>query len=77
MAKKPLTARSDKEAALEAMKADLSLKQSDKEFHRYNIEIPTELFEEIRGFIKEHGYNLKGFFLTAAKEKIRKEKQSD
>jgi hypothetical protein len=75
MAKKPLTARSEKEAALAAMKEDL--KQSDKEFHRYNIEIPTELFEEIKEFIKEHGYNLKGFFLTAAKEKIRKEKQSD
>ena len=75
MAKKPLTARSDKEVALEAMKADL--KQTDKEFHRYNIEIPAELFGEIKEFTKEHGYNLKGFFLTAAREKIKKEKQSD
>jgi hypothetical protein len=75
MAKKPLTARSEKEAALQAMQSDL--KQSEKENHKYNIDIPNDFFEEIKEFIKENGYNLKGFFLTAAKEKIKRQKQSE
>jgi hypothetical protein len=78
MAKKPLVARSEKEAALEAMKTAMKLTEaeSEKESHRYNIEIPSDFFEEIREFIKENGYNLKGFFLTAAKEKIKRERQN-
>ena len=75
MAKKPLTARSEKEAALQAMQTDLQ--QADKESHKYNLDIPSDFFEEIKEFIKEHGYNLKGFFLTAAKEKIKRQKQSE
>jgi hypothetical protein len=35
--------------------------------HRYNIEIPLELFEEIKAHIEETGQNLKGFFLKSAK----------
>jgi hypothetical protein len=35
--------------------------------HRYNIEIPLELFEEIKTHIEETGQNLKGFFLKSAK----------
>lgn len=75
MAKKPLTAKSEKEAALQAMQADLS--KDDKEIHRYNIEIPNDLFLEIKEFVKENGYNIKGFFLTAVKEKIKRHKQSE
>lgn len=77
MAKKPLVAKSEKEAALEAMKSAMKLTgtEPEKESHRYNIEIPSDFFEEIRVFIKDNGYNLKGFFLTAAKEKIKREKQ--
>jgi hypothetical protein len=78
--RKPLIASStmsEKERALAAMRAiNQSTEEEDdkKDFHRYNIEIPSEFFEEIKDFIKEQGYNLKGFFLAAAKEKIRKEK---
>lgn len=78
--RKPLIASStmsEKERALAAMRAiNQSADEDDKkDFHRYNIEIPNEFFEEIKEFIKEQGYNLKGFFLAAAKEKIRKEKE--
>jgi hypothetical protein len=38
-----------------------------KQAHRYNIEIPLELFEEIKAHIEETGQNLKGFFLKSAK----------
>lgn len=47
---------------------------SNKDIHRYNIEIPNDLFQEIKAFITENGYNLKGFFLTAARDKMKKEK---
>ncbi len=74
--RKPLIAKStlsEKEKALETMKKNSEPTLSEKDVHRYNIEIPNTLFIEIRDFIKENGYNLKGFFLTAAKEKIKKE----
>ena len=45
----------------------------DKQIHRYNIEIPNDLFLEIKSFVKQNGYNIKGFFLTSAKEKIERE----
>jgi hypothetical protein len=38
-----------------------------KQAHRYNIEIPLDLFEEIKAHIDETGQNLKGFFLKSAK----------
>lgn len=40
---------------------------TSKQAHRYNIEIPLELFEEIKAHIEETGQNLKGFFLKSAK----------
>lgn len=46
---------------------------NEKEIHRYNIEIPNDLFQEIKSFVKQNGYNIKGFFLTSAKEKITRE----
>jgi hypothetical protein len=84
MAKKPLTAQntmSDKEKALQAMQQNTPTQTSqntatDKETHRYNIEIPNDMFIEIKDFIKASGYNLKGFFLAAAKDKIEREKMS-
>jgi hypothetical protein len=41
--------------------------EASKQAHRYNIEIPLELFEEIKAHIEETGQNLKGFFLKSAK----------
>ena len=41
--------------------------ESSKPVHRYNIEIPLDLFEEIKTHIEETGQNLKGFFLKSAK----------
>jgi hypothetical protein len=84
MAKKPLTAQStvsDKEKALQAMQQNATVRatqntETDKETHRYNIEIPNDMFVEIKDFIKASGYNLKGFFLAAAKDKIEREKTS-
>ena len=77
--RKPLTASStmsEKEKALQAIKATEGVDSTDqKESHRYNIEIPNDLFIEIKAFIKEKGYNLKGFFLAAAKEKIRRKSE--
>jgi cell division septum initiation protein DivIVA len=40
--------------------------ETAKQTHRYNIEIPLELFEEIKAHIGETGQNLKGFFLKSA-----------
>jgi hypothetical protein len=82
MSKKPLQAKStlsDKEKALQAMQSTVATNVATditeiKEIHRYNIEIPHDTFMEIKNFIKSEGYNLKGFFLAAAKEKMRKEK---
>lgn len=81
MSKKPLVAKSslsDKEKALQAMQNNPTGEATDhtemKEMHRYNIEIPNDVFVEIKQFIKSEGYNLKGFFLAAAKEKMKREK---
>ena len=41
--------------------------EATKQAHRYNIEIPIDLFEEIKAHIEETGQNLKGFFLKSAK----------
>jgi hypothetical protein len=41
--------------------------EPSKPAHRYNIEIPLELFEEIKAHIEDTGQNLKGFFLKSAK----------
>jgi hypothetical protein len=41
--------------------------ETSKQAHRYNIEIPLDLFEEIKAHIGETGQNLKGFFLKSAK----------
>jgi hypothetical protein len=41
--------------------------EASKQAHRYNIEIPLDLFEEIKAHIEETGQNLKGFFLKSAK----------
>ena len=41
--------------------------ESSKPVHRYNIEIPLDLFEEIKAHIEDTGQNLKGFFLKSAK----------
>jgi hypothetical protein len=41
--------------------------EPSKQVHRYNIEIPLDLFEEIKTHIDETGQNLKGFFLKSAK----------
>jgi hypothetical protein len=79
--KKPLVAKSnltDKEKALEAMKITTQSGATEtaesKEIHRYNIEIPHDVFLEMKEFVKSTGYNLKGFFLAAAKEKMKREK---
>lgn len=81
--KKPLIAKSnltDKEKALEAMKqtqtGGMNETVENKEIHRYNIEIPHDVFLEMKEFVKSTGYNLKGFFLAAAKEKMKREKTS-
>ena len=55
-------------------KKDKAKKEKNNEIHRYNIEIPNDVFLELKEFTKSTGYNLKGFFLTAAKEKMKREK---
>jgi len=78
--RKPLVAKNSieqKELAIKAIvnksEAPVDIESSDKTIHRYNIEIPNDLFLEIKSFVKQNGYNIKGFFLTSAKEKITRE----
>lgn len=79
MEKKKLIAQSslsEKEKAFQKMQqtGNETAEAESKEIHRYNIEIPNDVFLELKEFTKSAGYNLKGFFLAAAKEKMKKEK---
>ena len=46
-------------------------------FHRYNIEIPLDLYDQIQEHINKSGQNLKGFFTASAKFYIKNKAAED
>ena len=81
-----LTSVAEKEAALEALEQKRLLAQSTntlapipnpviekktREVHRFNIELPMDLYTDIRGHIDITGQTLKGFLCLCAREYLQ------
>ena len=78
-----LTSVADKEAALETLEQKRLLAQSTvptpnpvvekktREVHRFNIELPMDLYTDIRGHIDITGQTLKGFLCLCAREYLQ------
>ena len=75
--KRVTTSIASNDSTLELEKAVKSLNETTKQeddkktIHRYNIEIPLDLYDQIQDHIKKSGQNLKGFFIASAKFYIK------
>lgn len=71
--KRITTVSKSNEDTLKLEKAVKSLNETTKLMgdkpanHRYNIEIPLDLYQQIQEHIGKSGQNLKGFFIASAK----------
>ena len=65
------------EKAVKSLNESTKITDDKRAIHRYNIEIPLDLYEQIQEHINKSGQNLKGFFTASAKFYIKNKEEED